>query len=75
MAKKGEKIELNHDGIGQLLKSEDVQKMLAEISQQHSGGWQTDVVVLGTRAVASIYSTDYDEVGEELENHRIVGGL
>lgn len=75
MAKNGVRVELNYAGVGQLLKSEDVQNMLATIAQQHSGGWQTDVKVLGTRAVASIYSTDYNEVAEELEGHQIVGGL
>lgn len=69
------KVELNHAGVAALLKSQETQEMLAEIAKQHAGGWQTDTVVLGTRAVASIFSTDYKEVEEELETHQIVGGL
>lgn len=72
---KGVKVELNSAGIQALLKSDDVQNALQALAQQHSGGWQTDVKILSTRAVASIYSTDYNEVGEELDTHRIVGGL
>lgn len=68
-------IELNHAGIAALLKSQETQQMLEEIAQQHSGGWKTDTKVLGSRAVASIYSADYKEVAEELETHQIVGGL
>ena len=69
------KVELNRSGVQELLKSDDVQNALRTLADQHAGGWQTDVVVLSTRAVASIYSTDYAEVAEELDTHRIVGGL
>lgn len=69
------KIELNSDGIRALLKSQEMQNLLDQIARAKAGGWQTDTKVLDSRAVASIYSTDYREVAEELENHSIVGGL
>ena len=69
------KVELNKAGIGELLKSKETQEMLEQIARERSGGWKTDSVVLGTRAVASIYSTSYSEVADELENHNVVGGL
>lgn len=69
------RVVLNKKGVGALLKSEETQQMLKSVAGAHSGGWETDVVVLGTRAVSSIYSTNPDEIEEELQNHRIVGGL
>lgn len=68
-------IELNRAGVGDLLKSKETQDMLEQIAREKSGGWLTDSKVLDTRAVASIYSTDYNQVADELENHSIVGGL
>lgn len=68
-------VELNSAGIQALLKSDEVQTMLQGIAQQNAQGWNTDVKVLNSRAVASIYSTDYDEVAQELDTHSIVGGL
>ena len=68
-------IELNREGVGALLKSKETQEMLEQIAREKSGGWLTDSKVLDTRAVASIYSTDYNQVADELENHSIVGGL
>lgn len=68
-------IELNRAGVGALLKSKETQDMLEQIAREKSGGWLTDSKVLDTRAVASIYSTDYNQVADELENHSIVGGL
>lgn len=69
------KIELNSDGVRALLKSQEMQNLLDQIARAKAGGWQTDTKVLDSRAVASIYSTDYREVMEELNTHSIVGGL
>lgn len=69
------KTELNSDGIRALLKSQEMQNLLDQIARAKAGGWQTDTKVLDSRAVASIYSTDYREVREELNTHSIVGGL
>ena len=68
-------IELNRECVGALLKSKETQDMLEQIARERSGGWLTDSKVLDTRVVASIYSTDYNQVADELENHSIVGGL
>lgn len=74
MAKKY-KVELNRSGVRELLKSPEMQSALSSLAHEHSGGWQTDVKMMGTRVIASIFSTDYEEVGRELDNHEIVGGL
>lgn len=74
MAKKV-KIELNTKNIGELLKSEDTAKMLEKAAEQKAQGWETDTKKMGTRYVASIYTTDRDKIREEIDSHRLVGGL
>lgn len=70
------KVELNHAAVGQLLKSPETGNMLEELAKKYAGGeWKTDQKMMGTRMVASIYSTDYDTVGEELDTHALVGRL
>lgn len=69
------KIELNKKGVGELLKSKDMQQVLEKLAEEKSGGWETDTKMMGTRVIASIYSVDRDKVSEELDSHRIVGGL
>lgn len=75
MAKNKVTIELNKKGVGELLKSKDMEEALQKVAQEHSGGWETDTKVMGTRVIASIFSADRDKVSEELDSHRIVGGL
>ena len=74
MGKKVE-IELNSPEIKKLLKSEDMQKMLKTAAESRAQGWDTDVKVMGTRAISSIYTVDRDKIDEELNTHRMVGGL
>lgn len=74
MAKKV-KIELNSKGVRDLLKSRDMENVLRNLALKNSGGWETDTKVMGTRVIASIYSEDRKKVSEELDSHRIVGGL
>lgn len=69
------KIELNKKGVGELLKSKDMEKALEQLAKDHAGSWETDTKVMGSRVIASIYSVDRDKVSEELDSHRIVGGL
>ena len=69
------KVKLNRKGVGELLKSRDMEKVLQELAQQHSQGWETDTKVMGTRVIASIYSEDRKQINEELDSHDIVGGL
>lgn len=69
------KVKLNTKGVGELLKSRDMEKVLQELAQQHSQGWETDTKVMGTRVIASIYSEDRKQISEELDSHSIVGGL
>lgn len=68
-------IELNTKNIGQLLKSDDMKKMLENVTRDRANGWETDTKMMGTRVIGSIYSTDRDQIREELDNHHMVGGL
>lgn len=68
-------VELNSSEIKKLLLSDDVQKMLKSAAQSHSQGWETDVKVMSSRAISSIYTTDRSKIDEELDTHRVVGGL
>lgn len=69
------KVELNESEIRKLLKGNGVKEMLASVAREHACGWETDTKEMGTRTVASIYSTDQGQIGEELDGHRVVGGL
>lgn len=69
------KVELNRKGVGELLKSRETQQMLQQVASEHSQGWETDTKTMGTRVIASIYSDDRDQIRDELDAHRIVGGL
>ena len=68
-------IKLNTSEIGKLLKSDDVKEMLEKAAESKAQGWETDTKLMSTRHVASIVSTDRDQISEELDSHRIVGGL
>ena len=76
MAKNNVRVELNHAGIGQLLKSEELGEKLGQLAESYAGdGWESDTKQMGTRVIASIYTTDYDVAGEELDTHALVGRL
>ncbi len=69
------KVKLNRKGVGQLLKSEDLEKGLADLAAKNAQGWDTDTKVMKTRVIASIYTTDKKKIAGELDDHAIVGGL
>ena len=68
-------VKVNYSEVGKLLKSKDLEKGLEGIARQKSGGWNTDTKMMQSRVIASIYTSDSDQVSEELNGHRIVGGL
>ena len=53
------KVKLNYKGVGQLLKSSEMQALLAQHAGQIAGrcgsGYETDGFVAQTRAVATVY--------------------
>ena len=68
-------VKLNTKNIGELLKSDDMKKTLEKAARDHANGWETDTKMMDSRVIASIYTTDREQIREELDNHRLVGGL
>lgn len=64
-----------YKGVGQLLKSEDLETKLKRLADSKKQDWETDTKTMPTRVIASIYSEDPSKIREELDSHAIVGGL
>ena len=73
------KVELNTQGIVDLLKDPTLEAGLKDLASQNApGDWNVDSkYITGSRprVVASIYTTDQEAIQEELDTHRLVGGL
>ena len=73
------KVEINSDGVDALLHSSELEDVLGELARKHANGWATDTKQMyggkHSRVIASIYSVDSAAIEEELDTHRIVGGL
>ena len=73
------KVELLSGGMHELLNSKDLESGLEKLARDNSGGWLTDIKKMTggkrSRVIASIYSVDQEAIAEELETHKIVGGL
>lgn len=69
------RIELNSGEIRKLLRGDDVKAMLKKAAESKAQGWETDTRQMQTRQIASVYTSDREKMREELDSHRIVGGL
>lgn len=73
------KVELIPEGMHELLNSKDLESGLAKLARDNSSGWLTDTKQMKggkrSRVIASIFSIDQEAIAEELETHKIVGGL
>lgn len=73
------KIELNSAGIDALLHSAELEAGLGTLARNYANGWETDTKQMTggkrSRVIASIYTGDEKALTEELDTHRIVGGL
>jgi len=69
-------IELNYKGVGQLLKGKDMQDALGTITQaaaQAAGsGYASDVKVMGTRAISSVYTDTTRAARDNLKNNTLL---
>ena len=74
MAKKI-RVELNTQGVGALLKSQDLEDKLRNLAEGIAGGWEVDTKQMGERVIASIYSTDPEQIAEERKTHALIGRL
>lgn len=62
-------------GVGELLKSMDLEQKLKKLADERKQDWDTDTKLMPTRVIASIYTDDPEKIQEEMDTHRIVGGL
>lgn len=73
------RIELNSEGIQELLKSQEMQSTLQEIAndvQSRCGeGYETDIAVMQTRAIASVYTADEFAVADNSSNNTLLKAL
>ena len=73
------KVELNKTGIVALLNSPELEAGLKSLADKNApGDWETDTkYVTGNRprVVSSIFTTERGAIEEELDTHRLVGGL
>lgn len=73
------KIELNSQGISNLLKSEEMKSVLSEHARQIASrcgdGYATDVVVGKTRANASVIAQTAEAVRDNYKNNTVLKAL
>lgn len=73
------RFELNSDGVRELLQSSEMQSALGSIAsdiQLRCGdGYNTDVVVMNTRAIASVYADSQEAMNDNLENNTLLKAL
>ncbi len=73
------KIELNSAGIRELLRSEEMQKLLEEQAEAVAGrcgaGYEHDTYLTGGRAVASAFTATPEAKRDNLENNTLLRGL
>lgn len=70
------KFKLNQAGVGQLLKSPEMQNVLEEkatsIRNRCGDGYEQDRFVAGTRAVATVKATSYAAKKDNMKNNTLL---
>ena len=73
------KVKLNYKGVGQLLKSSEMQALLAQYAGQIAGrcggGYETDGFVAQTRAVATVYASTRAARADNARSNTILKAL
>jgi hypothetical protein len=71
--------ELNHDGVRELLIGTEMQAVLQEkadaIAARAGEGYETEVYVAQTRAVATVSTATREAMKDNLENNTLLGAL
>lgn len=71
-----DKFKLNYTGVGQLLKSSEMQAILSEkataIQQRCGDGYETDAYVGKTRANAMVKATSFKAKRDNLKNNTLL---
>jgi len=73
------RIELDYQGVGELLKSQELSDLIGEIVDDIKGrcgeGYESDIQVLSTRVVGSVYTDTNAAIKDNLNNNTILRSL
>lgn len=69
------RFELNSKGVNELLHSSEMvdvlQSYASDIQSRVNGTYQTDTKQMGTRAVASVFTEDPEEIADNYDNNTL----
>lgn len=72
-------IELDYQGVGELLKSEEMSNVISELAEgikdRCGEGYECDVQVFQTRVVGSVYTDTSSAIKDNLNNNTILRSL
>lgn len=70
------KVELNHEAVGELLKSSEMQELVKsyadEIAERAGEGYASDTYNAGSRVIASAYTETEEAMEDNLENNTLL---
>lgn len=72
-------VEMNHDGMRELLKSAELESFLGQEAQRIAGrcgaGYAWDTKQMPSRVIASVYTDTYDAMKDSAENQTLLHAL
>lgn len=73
------KVELNHEAVGELLKSSEMQELVKsyadEIAERAGEGYASDTYNAGSRVIASAYTDTEEAMEDNLENNTLLKAM
>ena len=73
------KVELNHEAVGELLKSSEMQELIKsyadEIAKRAGEGYESDTYNAGSRVIASAYTETEEAMEDNLENNTLLKAM
>ena len=73
------KVELNHEAVGELLKSSEMQELVKsyadEIAERAGVGYASDTYSAGSRVIASAYTETEEAMEDNLENNTLLKAM
>lgn len=73
------KVELNHEAVGELLKSSEMQELVKsyadEIAKRAGEGYTSDTYNAGSRVIASAYTETEEAMEDNLENNTLLKAM
>ena len=73
------KVELNHEAVGELLKSSEMQELVKSyadgIAERAGDGYASDTYRAGSRVIASAYTETEEAMEDNLENNTLLKAM